>query len=72
MVEYGTLTKDGVVNKRTVTQTDMTSECWLIQFNGLSYCETCEFKDLPQECGGMNIRKTGKNEKGFKVPLGKG
>lgn len=53
---------------RTVPQDKMTSECWLIQFNGLKACESCEVKGK-KSCGGKNIVKTGKNEKGHTVPL---
>ena len=51
-----------------INQSHLTSECWLVQFNGFSACETCEVRDT-EECGGPNIRKTKKNEKGFSVPL---
>jgi hypothetical protein len=34
----------------------------------LEACKTCEVKDT-DECGGIEIRKTGKNEKGFLTPL---
>jgi len=53
---------------KTINQGDLTSECWMVQMFGTLRCETCEFKDTP-ECGGKNIRKTGKNEKGLEVPL---
>ena len=53
---------------KTVRQDKLTAECWLVQFNGLVCCETCEARDT-DECGGKNIRATGVNEKGFKVPV---
>ena len=46
----------------------MTDECWTVQFQGLKACETCPLKDT-DDCGGKEIRKTGKNSKGYKVPL---
>ena len=52
----------------TIKQNELTAECWLVQFQGFSACETCEVKDT-KECGGSNIRKTKKNEKGFSIPL---
>jgi positive regulator of sigma E activity len=52
-----------------VRQSQMTAECWLIQFQGKKACDECEARDTG-DCGGENIRKTGKNEKGFSVPLG--
>jgi len=54
---------------KTVTQSQMTEECWLVQIWGLSYCKTCEYRDTP-DCGGKEVRKTGKNSKGYSVPLG--
>lgn len=54
----------------TVEQAKVTDECWSVQIWGLGYCKTCEYAGK-RLCGGKNIRKTGKNEKGFTVPLGK-
>lgn len=54
---------------RSIPQNQMTSECWMVQMHGLEECEKCELKDT-NECGGENIRKTGKNSKGHPVPLG--
>lgn len=71
-IEGGQLVKKNV---RLVPQDQMTAECWFVQAWGLDYCKTCEYygteKKPHRECGGKNIRKTGKNEKGFSVPLGK-
>jgi hypothetical protein len=53
---------------RVIQQNKMTGECWLIQMSGPKTCETCEAKGK-RDCGGKKIRKTGKNEKGFAVPL---
>ena len=56
-----------IVEKKSVTvyQNALTSECWLIQFQGLSACKNCESKG--KNCGGKNIRKTLKNKLGYKV-----
>lgn len=51
-----------------VPQSKMTGECWPVQFWGFSACDSCEFKDT-DVCGGLDIRKTGKNSKGHKVPI---
>ena len=56
------------VEIKEINQSELTSECWLVQFQGFSACKTCEVKDT-EDCGGLNIRKTKKNEKGFSVPL---
>lgn len=34
-----------------VNQNKLTSDCWLIQFRGLSECENCDLKNT-SECGG--------------------
>lgn len=39
-----------------VNQSEMTSDCWLIQFRGLDACTTCEFKRTA-DCGGKAILK---------------
>lgn len=54
---------------KLIKQDELTSECWLIQFEGLDACEGCEALDTP-ECGGQEIRKRLKNSKGHPVPLG--
>lgn len=51
-----------------VNQKKLSSECGIVQFWGLEKCKTCEFRK--KDCGGKKIRKTGRNELGFKVPLG--
>jgi hypothetical protein len=51
---------------KQVKQRDLTGECFLVQIYGTSYCAQCEAKDTP-DCGGQEIRKTGKNEKGLEV-----
>jgi len=57
-----------IVQTKTINQSKLTGECWLIQFEGPSACTTCEFKDT-EDCGGTEIRKTGQNEHGIKVPV---
>lgn len=44
-----------ITESKEIDQSKLTSDCWLIQFNGLSACETCKVKDT-SECGGQNIR----------------
>jgi len=51
-----------------VNQKDLSAECWIVQIQGLSACEKCELKDT-DKCGGINIRKTLKNDKGFIIPI---
>jgi len=54
---------------RIIPQNQMTSECWSVQMEGLDACGKCPFRDT-EDCGGENIRKTGKNSRGVFVPLG--
>ena len=39
-----------------VDQGQLTSDCWLIQFNGLQSCTDCDVKDT-DECGGGDTLK---------------
>jgi hypothetical protein len=56
------------VEVRSIKQSDLSGECWSVQFHGLSACDECEYLNT-SDCGGKNIRKTLMNEKGIKVPL---
>ncbi len=70
MIEYKRVNSQGGTSiGRSISQSELTSECWLVQFVGLTECETCDVKNT-NECGGPDIRETGKNSKGFEVPLG--
>lgn len=51
-----------------IHQGHLTGECWMIQFEGLSACKNCAAKHT-RECSGEGIVLSGKNKKGFKVPL---
>ena len=54
----------------TVKQSDLTGECLFVQVWGRESCKTCEAY-RKKGCGGKQILKTGKNEKGKEVPLGR-
>jgi hypothetical protein len=48
----GTLHPDGTLSdQKTIDQSQLTSDCWLIQFNGLIACKTCEAYGS-EDCGG--------------------
>lgn len=51
-----------------IDQRHLTCECWSIQFHGLAACENCPYKNT-RKCGGRGIVLSGKNKRGFKVPL---
>ena len=53
---------------KSIKQSDLSSECWLIQMFGLSSCKNCEAFDT-DDCGGKEILKNGFNEKGIDIPL---
>lgn len=55
---------------REVPRSELTSECWIVQFEGLAGCDDCEALNTP-DCGGQTIRATLKNERGLSVPLGR-
>lgn len=57
-----------MVHTRMIRQADLTSECWTVQFQGIEACKTCPYRGK-RECGGKNIRRTGINAKGIKVPI---
>jgi hypothetical protein len=44
-------------NVKIISQSELTSDCWMIQINGAKACTTCEYKNKPRLCGGMAIRK---------------
>ena len=51
--------KDGhikITEPRMIDQNTLTSDCWLIQFEGLSACKTCGVKNTP-DCGGGKTLK---------------
>jgi hypothetical protein len=54
---------------KTFKRSKLSDECWPVQFSGLGHCKNCEYLDH-KDCGGQDIRKTGKNRLGFNVPLG--
>lgn len=47
---------------KEIDQNTLTSDCLLIQFNGLEACSTCEFKNT-KDCGGKRILKKLKQSK---------
>jgi hypothetical protein len=54
---YGVLNSDGTLsNTKEVDQNKLTSDCWMIQINGLEECEKCQFLNK-RSCGGKKIRK---------------
>lgn len=52
-VENGRLV---ITESKEINQSELTDECWLIQFEGLSACKTCK-ANLTPDCGGQAIRK---------------
>ena len=52
-VENGRLV---ITESKVINQSKLTSDCWLIQFDGLAACENCSVKNT-RECGGQAIRR---------------
>ena len=52
------MTEQGLNNLKvkTMKQSELTSECWLIQMWGINQCKTCEAFNT-DECGGQKIRE---------------
>lgn len=46
-----------IAESKVINQSELTADCWLIQFDGLKACNDCEFLDT-EDCGGINIRKS--------------
>jgi hypothetical protein len=55
-MQVGTMDNKGNVKFKTMNQSDLTSECWVIQMWGIDECKHCVFLDT-DECGGKEIRK---------------
>ncbi len=47
--------------KKEINQSSLTSDCWLIQFEGLIACKGCEYYGT-DDCGGGNTLKKLNNE----------
>ena len=45
-----------ITKSKQIDQSKLTSDCWLIQFDGLTACDTCKYINT-SECGGQAIRK---------------
>lgn len=45
-----------ITDSQVIDQSKLTSDCWLIQFDGLAACKDCPAKDT-SDCGGQVIRK---------------
>ena len=56
--------ENGVIvekNVREISQASLSSDCWLIQFKGLSACATCEIKHTAECGGGETLKRMKKN-----------
>jgi len=51
-----------------IKSNELTEECWTVQMRGLEACKDCKLSKR-EKCGGIEIIRTGKNRKGFKVPI---
>lgn len=51
---------------KQIDSSKFTGECWVVQIWGTSRCKYCRYFGT-EDCGGQEILKTGKNEKGYKI-----
>ena len=45
-----------IKEQKEIKQSELNSDCWLIQFNGLKACQKCDLKNT-KDCGGGNTLK---------------
>jgi hypothetical protein len=41
---------------KEIDQSTLTSDCWIVQFEGLNACKTCQYKNT-KDCGGGETLK---------------
>ena len=46
-----------IISSKVIDQSKLTSDCWLIQFYGLTACKNCELKNTTN-CGGSKTLKS--------------
>ena len=46
-----------ITESKEVNQKSLTSDCWLIQLEGLRACENCEAKNTKECGGGKSLRR---------------
>jgi len=68
MIKYAELSFENgrVVEKsvREIPQESLTSDCWMVQFRGLSACKSCNLKNTRNCGGGETLKNIKKAEKG--------
>lgn len=57
-----------VFNGKRINHAKLSAECWPVQIDGIEACKDCDFRDK-DDCDGEGVRTTGKNEKGYTVPV---
>lgn len=46
-----------LTEKKTIDQSKLTADCFMIQIKGAEACKTCENLNKPRICGGMALRE---------------
>ena len=49
---------------KEIDQSQLTSDCWIVQFNGFSACDKCELKGKKNCGGGETLKKMKEAERG--------
>ena len=44
-------------DQQIIDTSTLTSDCFMIQIHGATYCTTCENLNKPRKCGGMKLRE---------------
>ena len=57
-------------NNKQIDQSNLTSDCWMIQINGLITCKTCEFEHTEHCGGGLTLLKLQVSELNKSLPEG--
>jgi hypothetical protein len=62
-MKVGTLTlQNGTLvetNVKEIDQSTLTSDCWMIQIQGLDACKTCDIRNTKECGGGATLTKMG-------------
>jgi hypothetical protein len=45
-----------ITSSKEIDQRSLTADCWLVQFQGLSACKTCQYKRKKNCGGGMTLK----------------
>jgi len=50
-----------ITGSKEIDQNKLTSDCWLIQWKGISACEGCDLRNTPECGGGETLKRMNKH-----------